>query len=654
MVQQEIYGKIGSYRTFEQNSGAWNLLGSNPGFLAKPNTQFTLLPVPLNGGTGQTIAANDTFAFYLTTTNATAVNMQFSAGIGSNQGTVYKTDGVIDYIQGTFNNYPFGASLGARVLHTRIYYTTKAGIQYLWNTGDTSATLLTNPMVSGSYKLVVYDTSGCKNSDSMLVAVKPAPYVNAGRDTAICPGGTVQLHGVDAGTILWTPSTGISNDTILNPVFNYNQSVTYVLTGTGENGCSKKDSVNIVVPPLPTVYAGPDTGLCIGTPYTLPASTNGDSILWSPSSGLDNSDTINPGFISLVSMQYILFVEDSFGCKNQDTVQIKVGRPPMLNAGLDTNLCEGEFYILTALTDGQNIIWNPSTGLSSDSIINPIFGFDQSILYVLSASDSNGCRKQDSINILVHPKPLVNAGSDTTLCNATSYLMQASASESIVHWLPVLWLDNPNIVNPVFNSTISQEYTVSVTDSLGCRNQDTILIKVGKAPVLNGGPDTVLCEGDEYIFPSVTDAQTVVWTPSIGLNNPNISNPTFTGDSSEYVIVAFDTVGCIANDTVSLSRRNCDVYLKIPQAFTPNGDGHNDHFTVFGGNITEFEIKIYNRWGELVYSSKDLSELNDLSRGWDGTYKGKTQELGTFVYSVHAVDILGKKYDRKGNITLVR
>ncbi len=497
-VVEEIYGKTGSYRTFEQQPLMWNLLGSYFGINANPPSQFTILPINVH----QAIAANDTFAFYVTTANTTPVKMQYSPGQGITQGTVYKSDGVIDFVQGTVNAYSFGAFIGPRVLNVRIYYTTKAGIKYLWNTGDSTSTIVTNPALDTLYSVLVYDTSGCKNFDTVLVTLKPSPAVNAGNDLAMCDGETGQLNGSSSvSQITWTPSTGLNNNTITNPVFNYNQSVQYQLIATDTNGCSKRDTVDVTVHPLPTADAGLDSAFCAGTIFNLSGVSNADTVLWSPATGLDNANILNPLFTSLVSVHYTLYVTDSFNCKNQDDVLIKVGRPPFLNAG----------------------------------------------------------------------------------------------------------------------------------------------------------PDTLLCNDDEYIFPAATDGQNYSWTYVDGQSYSANLNPTIVGnDSGEFVIIAFDTIGCSATDTVIITRHNCEIYLKIAQAFTPNGDGHNDHFTIFAQNLTEFEIKIYNRWGELVYSSNNLADLNDLSRGWDGTYKGALQELGTFAYYAHAVDIHGKKIDRKGNITLVR
>ena len=416
-VQAEIWGKPGSYRTFEQNQAAWTELSSFYNFPVAPLGQMTVIPIDVDWH----IPAGDTFAFYVTTANN--INEASGPGIGIQQGIVYKTDGVIDFIQGSKNNYPFGAFTGPYVLDMIIYYSTNAGLHYQWNTGDTTSFIHVTPLHDTMYTVIVHDTS-CSNRDTLLVKVGA----------------------------------------------------------------------------IPIAYAGPDTTLCSGTNYIMPATSNANIVAWSPVTGLNNPAILNPVFDYNQSVQFVLTASDSDGCNTTDTVSIRVSAIN-LDAGSDTTLCNGESYIMTATSSTPNVTWSPATGLSATDIVNPTFSYDQAIQYTLVAIDSNGCTATDSVKI-----------------------------------------------------------------------------------------------GVEY---------------------------------------------CASN-------------IRIPEAFTPNGDGVNDHFTVFGDYIESYQIRIFNRWGEEVYASNDLSELNNLSRGWDGTYKGKKQDIGTFVYFISAKDLNGKTIEKKGNVTLIR
>jgi gliding motility-associated-like protein len=170
---------------------------------------------------------------------------------------------------------------------------------------------------------------------------------------------------------------------------------------------------------------------------------------------------------------------------------------------------------------------------------------------------------------------------------------------------------------------------------------------------VNAGPDTSLCDGQTALLQGTASTTNILWSPATGLSDVTVLNPQFNNaESVEYVLVATDSFGCKASDTVLINIGKCESYLKVPQAFTPGSDGHNDLFTVFGKNINQYEIRIYNRWGELVYQSRDVNELN--TGGWDGTYKGALQQTGTFVYYITARDSNNQPLEKKGNLTLIR
>jgi gliding motility-associated-like protein len=426
--------------------------------------------------------------------------MQYSPGLGITQGVVYKTDGVIDFVQGTINSYFFGAFTGPRVLNVRIYYSTKAGLHYLWNTGDTAATIHFNSKPSGIYSVVVYDSSGCKNSDSLQITVKPSPAVTAGLDSALCAGQSYQFNGS---------------------------------------------------------------------------------------------------------------------------------------------------------TSEPNFNWRPVEGLSDTTILNPIVSVDSSTYYILSSLGTNGCRGWDTVNLSVKPSPVIDAGPDTALCNGETYVIPATSSTPNFQWTPTAGLDNPAILNPIFNGSQTSTYLLVATDEVtGCVRTDTLRIGVGANPTLDAGPDKDVCDDEMYTITAVSNGKFFTWIPAAGLSDSTILNPVFNGvDSAEYILIAADDAGCKTIDGLKLRVISC--YLKVPQAFTPNGDGNNDHFTVFG-SLEQYEIRIFNRWGEMVYNSRDVNELGDLSRGWDGTYKGKVQELGTFAYYIVGKDASGKSVEKKGNLTLIR
>jgi len=181
-----------------------------------------------------------------------------------------------------------------------------------------------------------------------------------------------------------------------------------------------------------------------------------------------------------------------------------------------------------------------------------------------------------------------------------------------------------------------------------------VLMRV-KGPTLNAGPDTTVCPDYSYQIEAVSSENNITWSPATGLSSTTIFAPVFNyTESVEYLAVVTDTQGCVTYDTLRISVQVCESYIQVPQAFSPNGDGVNDFFTLFEKNIADYQLRIYNRWGELVYDTRDMNELNNLSKGWDGTFKGKLQNTGTFVYYLTARDLSGRSFEKKGNLTLIR
>lgn len=322
LVQAEIYGKQGTYQTHEQNIGVWDLLTSYYNFAPKPSSQFTVIPSQVF----KDIAAGDSFAFYITTANTPAVNMAYGTGSGP-QGTVYKTDGIIDFVQGTTNRYLFGAFIpgSGQVLNTRIYYTTKAGLSYVWNTGDANDTIVVRPTQDNAYIVTASDTSGCRSKDTVLVAVSPIPLVDAGIDTLLCFGQTYQLQGAsESPNILWQPSLGLNVDSILNPVFSGSASVAYVLTATSEiNNCTAFDTIRIGV-----LNPGPDTAVCDEDLYEMPATAPSyiQQFIWNPADGLSNATLLNPVLRASQGGDYFITAITDNGSRT--TCRVNIGIKP--------------------------------------------------------------------------------------------------------------------------------------------------------------------------------------------------------------------------------------------------------------------------------------------------------------------------------------
>ena len=197
-------------------------------------------------------------------------------------------------------------------------------------------------------------------------------------------------------------------------------------------------------------------------------------------------------------------------------------------------------------------------------------------------------------------------------------------------------------------------YSVTVRDANGC-TVDSIFTVVNTKSFWVEASDAVTIQlGDGATISAQATGSNQVqynWTPTAGLNNPNNQSSDAAPEKTvTYTVTAIDTNGCIATDTVTVFViPNHDLY--IPNAFSPNADGSNDFYEFFGNKkaIRYVDMKIFNRWGELVFQSNDINFM------WDGYYRGELQNPGVFVYVMDIAFQDGYQvFDQKGSITLIR
>ena len=179
--------------------------------------------------------------------------------------------------------------------------------------------------------------------------------------------------------------------------------------------------------------------------------------------------------------------------------------------------------------------------------------------------------------------------------------------------------------------TASVTKDITIYEVFPFAGNDTILAK-GQAMTLHGSG------GDFY-----------AWGPPDGLSNPDIDSPELKWDNDiTYVLRVSNAQGCVGYDSISV-KYYTGPELYVPNAFSPNGDGNNDVFRFIPVGITEYHFfRIFNRWGQLMYSSTDFRQ------GWDGTYKGKPAALDTYIWILEGKDFTGKTILRKGTVTLVK
>lgn len=162
------------------------------------------------------------------------------------------------------------------------------------------------------------------------------------------------------------------------------------------------------------------------------------------------------------------------------------------------------------------------------------------------------------------------------------------------------------------------------------------------------GNDTILAKGQTLRMRGM-GGDTYSWWPSTGLSDPNISDPMLIwNEEIDFVLRVSNRQGCVGYDSINVKYyTGPEIY--IPNAFTPNGDGQNDFFRFIPVGMQEYHFfRIFNRWGEVMYSSLDFR------RGWDGYYQGRPASIDTYLWILEGVDLHGQKVSKKGTVTLLR
>ncbi|MBX7142324.1 MAG: gliding motility-associated C-terminal domain-containing protein [Chitinophagales bacterium] len=457
---------------------------------------------------------------------------------------------------------------------------------------------------------------------------------DAGPDQSICIGDTSQLAASGGAIYAWQSSTFISDTSISSPDVFPPATSTFFVTIMDSSGCTGTDSATVYVNPLPAITISDDTSICFGNSANLFAS-GGVDFSWSPSATLNNPLVSNPIAAPDSTTDYTVTVTDGNGCKATDSVLVKVLDLPVVAISDDTTICRFTSAILTA---GGGISYAWSTGASGSSIeVEPLADSAYSVLI----TDTNNCTSTASTHVFIAP-PFLTLSGDTEICMGAFTALSGNGA------LTYLWNNGATTASINVSPPTETTYTLIGFDG-SCNDTAEITVLVDPLPSADAGPDTVIEFGSSVSL-NASGGISATWSPDISLSCAEclttVANPV---DTMIYYVTVTDANGCSAVDSVI-------VYVKainqifIPNAFTPNGDGLNDVFLpVLSGRTEMKTLAVFNRWGQQVFFSSSPAT------GWDGTFDGKPEEVGAFVYYFTGFnEESGKEIVMKGNVLLLR
>jgi gliding motility-associated-like protein len=469
-------------------------------------------------------------------------------------------------------------------------------------------------------QFIVQDgVTGCV-SDTMTYNLQYStkPMVNLGRDTTICGGNSLILDAGAANfayTIRW--STGETTQRI-----NVSTAGTYWVTVT--NGiCVTSDTIRVGLIPMPLVNL-PDASICRGQSVKLDAFVDGATYLWS-------TGATTPSILVSTQEQFWVRVTKS-ACITIDTVNVTVNPPPDISLNRDTTICPDQSIMLTVnVMNGGSIRW--ATGATTSSIV-----VNEPGLYWVTVSRDN-CMVRDTVNVRLQPGINVDLGPNREICPGGRITIDGTTQDAISY----LWDDGDP--NPVKEVSATGKYRLAVMDRFCQRVYlDSMRVMVTGTPFVNLGNDTMMCIGETLrLRADGANITSVLWSdgstgPFLDVTRAGTYTVTVSNDCGNYT------------DQITVDYMQCDPKPTFPNAFSPNGDGRNDSFRpVVKGPMYEYELRIFNRWGELIYLGRDSK------KGWDGRYHGEPVGVGTYVWWLTYKKMPGGNPNIiKGEVTVIK
>ncbi len=524
------------------------------------------------------------------------------------------------------------------------------GTSYEWDFGDGSGSTQYTPTHTysdtGYYhiRLVATDPSGCPPTDTtfMLLHVLPQVEMKVLPNDSICPGQNVTLIASGATVYSWKPAATLNQSTGTQVIATPTQQTTYVVNG---NSFCNKDSAELTITLFSLAHQiSPEDSVCPGVAHPLSAST-GNNFSWTPANSFSNPNSGNTNVTLFQSGTMHVNFKSVDGCDIQDSVKLKVILPPNVKTASDTLICIGYSVQLDPKTVGDyQYQWIPNYQLDDNTKAFPIATPKNSTLY--KAIVSNMCGEDTAYYQVDVSKVQGQISHDTTICKDDSIPLLAKGGVSYL-WSPGGTLSNVTSNNPTATPTEETKYKVVITNADGCVDSMSTTISLANKPYTGFKGSYVVEYGDDLQIDGKFNDH-VFWSPGTYLSCTDCDKPLvrIPEEDISYQYVLYDDKGCYFKDSIHVYVIR-KVY--VPNAISPNGDGLNDIFYFKSISVEEFELNIFNRWGELLFTSKDIN------KGWNGLYQGNIVQEDTYVWKVKYRRRLTTNWvEEYGIVTVVR
>lgn len=517
-----------------------------------------------------------------------------------------------------------------------------AGYNYSWSPAlNLSNSNTANPTVSAvnttgvpivqTYTLTSSSVSNpnfCQATDQVQVTIYPKYLINI-TDT-LCNGGPYNFNGQSI------TQTGIYVDT-LSSIYS----------------CDSIVNLNIVISTEPT-FTLSDSTICIGNSLTLaPQGVGGTyTYSWTPQMSVPTSAgamTWNP----TVSNEFFLLATNTYGCTHLDSLDLTVNPLPIMGLiASASSLCPNENLTLTA-SGAATYSWSGPGATSATSNVQSILPTGSGVFQAIGYT-AEGCVDSIQTNFTLFPKPVLTFTADQEICVGQMASLTVSGADTYT-WNPNNLLGTQVYVSP----SITTSYQVIGFNQFNCSDTAVSVLTVHPNPIASIGAEPFLLTSDSpnVTFTNLSSGQLIsTWDFGDGTITEE-SNATFEYqypfDEGNYTVqlLVESQYGCL-DSTTQIIQVKGDVLYYVPNAFTPDGDEHNNTFSpVFtSGYIPgSYQFDVYNRWGELIFSSQN-PEI-----GWDGYYNFVKCGEGMYAYNIRfVVSSTGELKSIFGHVNLLK
>ncbi len=536
---------------------------------------------------------------------------------------------------------------------------------------------------------VTETVAGCESpATAVTITINPIPAAPAaGTDATYCLGDALADMTATAGsggTLNWYDDAGLLNNIGTGTTHAPNNTVgatTYYVTESLGTCVSIASTVTITINDAPTITSEVATDLtdCVTPNGTITITSNGTSYELFDSGNNSLATNTTGAFTGLGAGDYYVVVSDG-NCTTTGATLTITDQTQSSSSTQNAQACSGTVYTFAdgtqqTITGNTSYVSTLTNSVGCDSLVTENITVVQASTTIIDTTicegtdytsqgdaanfvnvladfqhtsvltGASGCDSTIIENITVIPAPTLDLGPDFTGCLGETITIQSNISSGTI-----LWSTGETTSSISVTLTADVSIYATVTDQCGT-STDTINITVLSAPVIDAGPDVTLPLGAtaDLEVTSSTSPISYQWSPSLYLSCDNCPDPTTSPTGNIiYIVSGTDENGCVGYDTINITIDG-EISVYIPNVFSPNGDGENDQFQVYGPSWSTYSMQIFNRWGAIIWESEDPNVQ------WDGkTKNGEECPQAVFVYKFRGISIVGQSFERSGNVMLTR